>query len=265
MDSNIKFYIEYNLTDKCNLNCKACAAFSPLVNENNSKSLLKIEKDFEKIYDLSFQGERIERVTIMGGEPLLHHDINGAITYISNLFKNSEICIVTNGTLILKKDDEFFYTLKKYISTVFITRYPINIDYEKIYSLLKEKGINYKLYGPENGKDKFYHQYLKNEYNEDYENVECWYRSLLILRDNKIFPCTEIAYFDYFDKAFKGQHDLKVREQDYIDLDNIHSLEELYEAKKIIPGFCGYCMGNNKSTTDWGISEKNINEWIKNN
>jgi len=263
MEPDFKFYMEYNLTDKCNLNCIGCAAYSPLVKKDNSKSLKKIEEDLKKIYKLSLQGERIKRLTIMGGEPLLYKDINNAITYIATLFKNSEICLVTNGILLLKKDGGFFEILKKYITTLFITRYPVNVDYEKTFDLLDEKGIKYQLYGPENGKDEFYHQYLTNDYNENYEDIECWYRSLLILRDNKIYPCTEIAYFDYFDDAFKGQHNLKITKDDYIDLDNINSLEELYEAKQKITPFCGYCMGKRKDTTEWCVSEKNINEWMK--
>ena len=51
--------------------------------------------------------------------------------------------------------------------------------------------------------------------------------------------------------------------EDYIDLDKINSFEELQEAKKKIPPFCGYCKGKNKDTIEWGHSKKDINEWIK--
>lgn len=256
-------YIEYNLTDKCNLNCKGCAAFSPLVKENNSKSLKKIKEDFKKIYELSLQGKKVTRVTIMGGEPLLHHDINGAITYIATLFNYSEIWMVTNGILIPKMNDEFFSVVKIHNVTLCISFYPNSIDYQKIYALLDKKEINFKIYG-DYKKRMFYHQYLKNEYDKNYKitNKDCWYRSLFILKDNKIYPCTEIAYFDYFDEEFKGQHNIKVDEDDFIDLDKINSFEELQEAKKRISPFCGFCKGNHKDTTEWDISKRDINEWI---
>jgi len=263
MHPEFKYYIEYNLTDKCNLNCKSCAAYSPLVDEDNSKSLDKIKKDFKKIYELSLNGEKIKRVTIMGGEPLLYkYDINKAIKYIATLFNKSEICLVTNGILIPKKDDEFFSTIKNYITTLFITQYPININYNDIYSLLDKWDINYDVYGTKNGKTWFYNKYLKNDYNENYKEVPCWYRDLIILRDNKVYPCTEIAYFDYFDNKFKDKHNLKVTDDDYIDLDKINTFEELYNAKQKITPFCGYCMGKDKHITNWSVSKKNINEWI---
>jgi len=248
--------VEYYITNKCNLNCKGCAAFAPLVKEDNSKPLKQIEKDFKKLHELI--GEKIRTLTIMGGEPLLHPDINNVVTYISKLFKNSEIRMVTNGILLPKMNDEFFNILKIHLSELCVTVYPTNTDYEKIFKLLDDRQIKYKKYGVKN---LFYHQYLKEEYEDP---KDCWYRNLYVLKDNKIYTCTEIAFFNYFEEEFKGQHSLKLTEDDYIDLDKINSFEELEEAKKKIPPFCGYCMGNDKKMTKWGTSKKDINEWIKN-
>ena len=99
------------------------------------------------------------------------------------------------------------------------------------------------------------------------ENRVCIYgnetSNTRILKDNKLYPCTQIAYFDYFNEEFRDQHNLKVIEEDYIDLDKISSLKEFEEAEKRIPHFCGYCVGTEKDTNDWTISKKDIKEWLK--
>jgi len=71
-----------------------------------------------------------------------------------------------------------------------------------------------------------------------------------------------IAYFNYFDEYFKGQHNIKVIDKDYIDLDKINTWEELQVERDKIPSFCGHCRGLDLGFEKWDISKKDINEWM---
>ena len=88
-----KIRIEYHVIDKCNLNCKSCSHFSNLVDKEIPKSLDQIKKDFKKIWDLTDQGSTycVEKVTLLGGEPLLYPYLIEAITMLN-------LCFLTNTT-----------------------------------------------------------------------------------------------------------------------------------------------------------------------
>ena len=144
--------IEYSLTNKCNLNCAGCFTFSPLVKRDNSVSPEKLQNDFKKLHEIAV--EHIGRIIITGGEPLLYKDINTAISYLATLFKDAEIGIFTNSTLLLKKDKEFFDILKTYRVKLYLSIYPVDTDYDEIYSLLKKEKIDYAKWGIDHLKDR---------------------------------------------------------------------------------------------------------------
>ena len=264
---NDSIRLEYNINDSCNLKCAGCATFSPLVKRGVYKSLNKIKDDFKRIYELTENGKKIRIIRIIGGEPLLHPDLNEALIYISTLFCNSEIHMFTNGILIPKMNLEFFEVLRKYITLLYVSVYPSNIDYNKILQILDKNEILYiRSQSYQEGVRSFFYQYLKEDYTEDYKSVyeNCRHNNLYFLKDNKIYTCTQIAYFNYFDEEFKGEHTLKVTEEDYIDLNKINSFDELKEAKKKAPRFCGNCIGDGMKNKmrEWKISQKDISEWL---
>lgn len=255
-----KIRVEYYVITKCNLNCKSCAVYSPLVPVNDPIPLEQIKIDFKRLYDLTYDGTRIFAITIMGGEPLLHPAINDIIIYLATTFKETQIKLWTNGLLLNKMPDEFFSIVKEYNVQLIITKYRINLNYEDISKKLNSCGVNAYFAGkdPDNG---WYISQLKNKHDGDI-NKPCLYRRLFILKGTRVYNCTEIAFFDVFDNMFKGKHDLSVTPDDYIDLDDINSFEELMEAKEKAPPFCGNCRGDNRNKSNWDQSSKNIDEWL---
>lgn len=281
MKSNFSLFIEYHLTDKCNLNCKGCMHFSNLVKENNSKDIDYVKNDFDKIFHITEKGKYIRILSLMGGEPLLNKNIIEILNYLGNLFKNSDtfIMLTTNGILIKKMSDEFFDTLRDNNILLRISPYPTGIDYKDLYIFLEKKNVNFTnrqlKIDKSDDKDEYGRinrsvnklwqtKYLKTDFDENYEETHkcCPMLNLTSLRDGKLYSCSMIAYFDYFDEEFKGQHPFKITDDDIIDLDKINSIEELYEAKQKIPPFCGYCRGINKYYEDWGTTNRDIKEWI---
>jgi radical SAM protein with 4Fe4S-binding SPASM domain len=91
-----------HLTDGCNLRCKHCylSAETPHENELSTEEFQNILKDFVKLGGRS--------LVITGGEPLLRRTTLYELIEEAENQKIKEVIINTNGTLITKKDIEFF-------------------------------------------------------------------------------------------------------------------------------------------------------------
>lgn len=248
-------FLEYYITISCNLNCIACSTFSPLIKgKKEFVSLDYIKEDFSKMYKISENGKRIWELALMGGEPLMHPDIVNIIKYFGEL--GIRLRLVTNGILIPSMKDEFFQALKDYKVNLKVSKYKV-VKYEKIFKKLIDNDIKWVTY---NLNGEFGHQYL---HNEKVGVTDCRYRgNMYILRDGKVYTCSETAFFDVFDEKFKGEHNLKLTEDDYVDLKDVESMDELMEKRKVVPPLCEYCDGSNKKSTKWDISTGSIDEWL---
>ena len=252
-----KIQIEYYITLNCNLDCIACSSFSPLVKKKTPHIDFEyIKKDFKKLYKVTEDGKKISVLVLMGGEPLLHPNINQIIQYFSEL--GVSLRIVTNGILIPAMDDEFFKLVRKYSVEVIVSIYKV-LKYEKVFRTLNSNNIPYRLYDQQGT---FGHKYLHNE--KRTYIMDCWYRhNVHILKDNKIYTCSETAFFNIFDAKFKGLHKLKITNDDYIDLDDVETFEELMKLRSTsVPPLCYNCDGSEKNKTEWVRSDGSMEEWL---
>lgn len=85
---NVEFYI----TNVCNLTCKNCNRF----NDYNFSGTQRWQ-DYEKTYQRWSEKVRLQKITILGGEPLLNPTILDWIDGINRLWKK-RVQILTNGT-----------------------------------------------------------------------------------------------------------------------------------------------------------------------
>jgi organic radical activating enzyme len=94
----IKFdkLVSISITDVCNLTCSECFSF------NNLK--LKGHQDWTQQKDLYKQLSKdinFTKLEILGGEPLLHPDLESWVVGIRQLWPNSKLFVTTNGTRLL--------------------------------------------------------------------------------------------------------------------------------------------------------------------
>ena len=87
-------YLEINIVDQCNLNCKGCAHFSNIC-DNNFVLLDKYKHDLEMIAEKFC----LYNFRLLGGEPLLHPQLSELVDTTRKILPNSRIIIVTNGLL----------------------------------------------------------------------------------------------------------------------------------------------------------------------
>jgi MoaA/NifB/PqqE/SkfB family radical SAM enzyme len=238
-----------------------CYHFSPLA----QKWFLNPEdfkRDAQRLSELT--NGRIEKLHLMGGEPLLHNDINLICSIARNNFKSGDIKIVTNALLLLKMESSFWETCSKERIGIIITRYPLRINYKMIEKQARNQGVKIEywgdgrdymqckipldLTGSQNGKESFYRCHRSNV--------------CIQLREGKLYTCVTIPYINIFNKYFK--QDLQVSEKDYIDIYKVKDMNEIYQFLITPPPFCRYCDNKqkNEKAAKWGVTKRKITEWV---
>jgi hypothetical protein len=251
-----------DIVSHCNLNCKFCSHFSPLVKEKYI-SMETFTKDLERMSELT--GKVAGDIRLMGGEPLLHPQLLDFVVITRKLFPNSEVLIVTNGILLPRQDDTFWKTLRDNNVIIYCSRYPINIDFSSINSKAAEFGVRIDYVGLQFGLKTMYYSPLDLSGKQDAKvsyikcgggNSDC-----SKLADGKLFTCAIPATARFFNEYF-GKN-IEITDRDYIDIYKAKNIDEILDFLcRPIP-FCRYCnvdarTGKNK----WGISKREITEWI---
>jgi sulfatase maturation enzyme AslB (radical SAM superfamily) len=247
--------------EHCNLNCKCCTAFSPVAEE----TFLNIEsykKDMEKLAELT--GNTLSSFYVTGGEPLLHPRLLDIFGIAREYFPKTYISFMTNGLLLLKMPEIFWEKCGQYEVAIDISRYPINIDIEKI----REKGRSYNIkIDYVGGSDVPVKSMWK--YPLDITGKQPLSRSYAIctqinrcitMKEGKIYACNTIAGIGHFNRYFHKK--LQVTDEDVLELHNVKDVKEIYEYLCTPKPFCGYC--NRKGLVlgiKYGRSKKEITEW----
>ncbi len=120
-------FIQLNITNQCNLNCKHCF--------NDSGVKMANELSDQEIFNILsyFLSRKIVCITFGGGEPLLHNKIFDFIKYTSN--RNGKITLLSNGMLIDGK-----IANKLYKSGVSRIRISLDGSNERINDFIRSKG-----------------------------------------------------------------------------------------------------------------------------
>ena len=81
----------------------------------------------------------------MGGEPLLHPQVNDFMRITREAYPHSKIFIVTNGLLLLKMPNDFWETLRQYRIRIHWSKYPPFKDkFSEIEQRIKEARIPWR-------------------------------------------------------------------------------------------------------------------------
>jgi hypothetical protein len=81
------------------------------------------------------------------------------------------------------------------------------------------------------------------------------------MKNGKIYPCNTIQCIEHFNTYFNKN--LEVTEKDYIEIDKVKNIDEIYDFLITPKPFCRYC--NRKGIVLgilWGVSQKEITEWV---
>lgn len=226
-------YLEFHVCDHCNLNCKGCSHFSPLVDGEVWADFEEIKRDF---YQLKKLVNHIENIHILGGEPLLNKDLYRYIELVHEVYPYAEIQIVTNGLLIKKMDEKLISTIKKNRVSIFISLYPpMYSKIDEIVRWLDDNGIEAGFSEPV---EKFSYLFDENTVHTDgIQRINC---TCINLYHGKLAACPMMVYIDYFNKSFN----IKFKNEDgLIDIYDVDlNFEKLKKRLQIPVTLCKKCL-----------------------
>jgi MoaA/NifB/PqqE/SkfB family radical SAM enzyme len=250
-----------HLSDHCNLNCRGCDNFSPIAAERNI-DVSVFERDIARISELT--GGILGDMQMLGGEPLLHPKIIPLMETARKYIPNGPIRIVTNGILLPKQPDGFWNSCKENNVQICVTKYPININHDKIENLAKKFNVEFSYYGDtgEKPKEMFCDPFdLDGKQNGKMNFIRCHRANNCIeLNDGKLYTCETIPNIKYFNAFFNK--DLKVSGNDYIDIYKARDINEILNFLCRPPPFCCYCgIEYRRRGIKWAVSRGELSEW----
>lgn len=178
-------YLETNIIDSCNLNCKGCTHFANLFNDNDVYKVEDFRRDIKQLSDRA----DVLRLRLLGGEPLKLKNIDQYCYIARQFLPHSNINLVTNGLLIANTPKYIFDCLRENRIVVAISLYPPTLKYfEQISKILSENKV---IYGATTGQVKTFNTFMSLHGGHDPEKARrvCGGNLCRFLRDGKIYKC----------------------------------------------------------------------------
>ncbi|HNY49114.1 MAG TPA: 4Fe-4S cluster-binding domain-containing protein [Bacteroidales bacterium] len=254
-------YFGVPLVEHCNLRCCGCDHFAPLAEKEFTKMDV-FENDFARMSYL-MQGE-VERIGLMGGEPLLHPQVKDCLSIARKYFQKSRIRIVTNGVLLLKQKEDFWKSCRENNIIIEVTKYPINLDFDKMKEVAGRHDVLLTFRDNTGEVQKTsYHIPLDLNGEQDIPRnfVKCFHANhTIFLKGGRLYTCTIAPNIVHFNKFFN--RDLPTSDSNSIDIHQAQSAQEIFEfLSKPIP-LCRYCYVEKRTFGHpWTRSRKEIKEW----
>lgn len=260
VDKNlIRFIVD--IVDHCNLNCKGCGHFSPLASES-FLDIETFENDLRRLNKLL--NGKIYCFELMGWKALLHTQLEDFII-ITAKYVYGEKPLFTNGILLPRLSDRIYQLCAETGTTICVTMYPIDIDWNeinrkanlygtKLYQI-KSAGESEKKWF-KNPRDLNGNQDPIGNFNSFLGKARC-----IVLERGRVSSCVVPYKAKFFQRYFKsGAFD--TTDKNSIDIYKANNIDEIGDfLNKPIP-CCKYCLPNKEEQIQWGVSKKDMSEWI---
>lgn len=178
-------YLETNIIDGCNLNCKGCTHFAELFSREEIYPLETFRRDVRRLSQLC----DIYCFRLLGGEPLLLDNLNDYLKIANFYLPNTWLKLVTNGLLIPSLPQKILDAIRENNFVVDISEYPPTMRIaDKIKNVLNSNEIKFNfssIFG-----DKFgVFLTLHGDNNPAQSRTVCFNDHCRFLRDGKIYKC----------------------------------------------------------------------------
>lgn len=242
--------IEYHLVDHCNLNCAGCSHYAVLAKPRFADIKL-FEKNVKQLVRLLDNSNiRLKFFHLLGGEPLLHPEIEDFCKIARKLLPDTIIKIKTNGILLNKMPDSFFNCVKENNIKIEFSDYHI-LNNEISADIVRDKEL-------------FSYNYIGNtkkpitkcpvEYFNDY-SIAC----MQLEENGDLHFCGYSANIKFYDEYYGFKHEV-IKDQDYVNIfDNNVIANKIFSWSHKKRPFCDYCRTH--ILKKWhAFNDKN--EWI---
>lgn len=258
-------YLEIKLIDYCNLNCRACIPFSNIAN-HGLYDIDEFNKDIRRLAELY---DNIKVFRLLGGEPFLLKNLNDYICIIREYFRESQLIVVTNGTLLNnlhEKDIKCFIDNK---TEIYVSVYPNKKAPNILHNIekIKEKQVKISFYKASYFcVNQCYSEriLLEDELQKIYERcrkvVDC-----TNLYKGKLYACPKPFSYQHLNKKFGTAFNFVSDGIDlYLENTNVKSINEYLKHHMEACSLCtmnrGFIKWNDdisNSINDWENTEQN--------
>lgn len=136
-------YFETEISETCNLNCRGCCDFCNLLSGKRFYDFDTFCADLARLKSL-FWG--VEKIRLMGGEPLLNPRLADYVEETRAVFPDSDLRIVSNGLLIPTLSAETLRRIREADCSFDISNYPPTREKRaEIETTLRSAGVQYNL------------------------------------------------------------------------------------------------------------------------
>lgn len=257
-------YVEIEISEFCNLNCRGCCDFSNLAKEKRFYEFEEYARDMERMRELF---RHINKIRLMGGEPLLNPRVADYAEKARELFPQSDIRIVTNGLLLPSFDEEKLKQLKRADVKFDISNYPPTRKLKaEIEDKLSRAGIAYDLGFPMNW---FFRNILEHPSDDPAPAFRnCIFTHCHMLGHGRLAPCSYAYCIGRFNERFGTDYP----ETDFFDIYSDITGEEIVKAFSAPHEFCkccgkgivpmkweGHVFAKDARPEDWQIKDSFVN------
>lgn len=246
-------YLEFHVTEHCNMNCKGCGHFSCIA-EPEFANIDQHIKDMERLSELV----NFDILKILGGEPLLHPQINDFMKVTRKFFPKSFIVLLTNAILLPTMPPPFWETVVQNNIAIFITLYkPMAEKKQEFINLLN----SHKVRGNIIETTKFFSRLdITGSQNSSESFDHCKVKSCRFLESGKMATCC----FPFLTRHLNKKFNLNIFDDDngIIDIHNPElNAESLIKFLNTPFEMCKYCT-RKEEYFDWDFTKKDLLEWI---
>ena len=246
-------YLEFHLTDHCNMNCGGCTHFAPMA-DRWFADIGRVTADFARLKVLF---RNITEIRVMGGEPLLHPDCATFLRIVREAFPACRLALVTNGLLLARQHADFWETCRATRTLISLSVYPsVRPQLEALATRCREEDVSLECVPS----DEFFARYVPTG-SVDVRKAFRFCRGegifCPILREGRIYRCSMGCYASYWNRA--ARPGLPV--EDGIALDSATGPEILDYLMRPMPT-CAYCSPTVR-TFAWRNGEPKIEDWVK--
>lgn len=252
-----KIAIGFHVVEHCNLNCACCDNFSPLAEREFIDPEI-FRRDMERLG--SIFNHECQRVSLLGGEPLLHPELVKFIEISRENFRTGNIHVLTNGILLTRQGPDFWKACHDNDAAIIVTHYPINIDVQGIRELARQYDVKLQLH--DMTKSIFYKRAvdLRGRGNPGRNFGACIRNDCITLGHNgQLFTCTFASNIHHFNKKF-GMN-VPITESDYIDIYKESDPERILRRLSEPIPMCSFC-DMYYEPVRWHPSTLDISEWV---
>ena len=133
-------YLETNIVDGCNLNCKGCTHFAALFGKDEIYPLETFRRDVRRLSQIA----DVYSFRLLGGEPFLLKNLDEYLRIAKNYLPKTWMSLVTNGLLIPSVSQKILDAIRENNFVIYISEYqPTMKIFDKIKEVLTSNGIRF--------------------------------------------------------------------------------------------------------------------------